>query len=132
MFFCSRSFEIFQSWVFAIKNDDFEHQILTLNRDLIPAPDNSIQTPNFASRFPSTQIHSVGEARQDYADGLLLEKIIALDCLLNGLSHNARAAFLLHRVDGMPYAEIAQELGVTVSSVKKYIAKALLHCATVD
>ncbi len=63
---------------------------------------------------------------------LLLEKIIALDCLLNGLSHKARAAFLLHRVDGMPYAEIAQELGVTMSSVKKYIAKALLHCATVD
>jgi len=62
---------------------------------------------------------------------ILLERIIALDTMLNGLSHNARAAFLLHRVDGMPYAEIAQELGVTVSSIKKYIAKALLHCATI-
>ena len=62
---------------------------------------------------------------------ILLERIIALDCMLSGLSHNARAAFILHRVDGMPYAEIAQELGVTVSSIKKYIAKALLHCATI-
>jgi len=62
---------------------------------------------------------------------ILLERIIALDSMLSGLSHNARAAFLLHRVDGMPYAEIAQELGVTVSSIKKYIAKALLHCATI-
>ncbi|WP_047536623.1 sigma-70 family RNA polymerase sigma factor [Methylotenera versatilis] len=61
---------------------------------------------------------------------ILLERIIALDCMLSGLSHNARAAFLLHRVDGMSYAEIALELGVTVSSIKKYIAKALLHCAS--
>lgn len=63
---------------------------------------------------------------------LTLEKIVALDRLLNGLPARARAAFLLHRIEGMAYAEIAQELGVTVSSVKKYIARALLHCAVAE
>jgi RNA polymerase sigma factor (sigma-70 family) len=60
---------------------------------------------------------------------LALERIIALDHMLKGLPTKARIAFLLHRIDGLRYAEIAEELGVTVSSVKKYIAKAMLHCA---
>lgn len=47
---------------------------------------------------------------------------------LQGLKEKPRRAFLMFRLDGLSQAEIANELGVTVSSVKKYISQALLHC----
>ncbi|MBK6286040.1 MAG: RNA polymerase sigma factor [Gammaproteobacteria bacterium] len=39
-----------------------------------------------------------------------------------------RQALMLHRVKGLSYAEIAREMGVSVSSVEKYILEALKHC----
>ena len=39
-----------------------------------------------------------------------------------------RQALMLHRVRGLSYAEIAREMGVSVSSVEKYILEALKHC----
>ncbi len=39
-----------------------------------------------------------------------------------------REAFLLSQLDGLTYSEIAHKLGVSVSSVKKYVAKAVEHC----
>ncbi|HDU1659061.1 TPA: RNA polymerase subunit sigma, partial [Klebsiella pneumoniae] len=39
-----------------------------------------------------------------------------------------REAFLLSQLDGLTYSEIALKLGVSVSSVKKYVAKAIEHC----
>ena len=32
------------------------------------------------------------------------------------------------QIDGMPYAEIAERLGVSVSSVKQYMARAIRLC----
>jgi RNA polymerase sigma-70 factor (ECF subfamily) len=48
--------------------------------------------------------------------------------LLDGLPDRPRRAFLMFRLDGASQAEIAAELGVTVSMVKKYVAQGLLHC----
>jgi RNA polymerase sigma-70 factor (ECF subfamily) len=48
--------------------------------------------------------------------------------VLDGLPPKARNAFLLSRLDGMRHAEIAEHLKVSVSSVKKYIATAMVHC----
>jgi RNA polymerase sigma-70 factor (ECF subfamily) len=39
-----------------------------------------------------------------------------------------RQALMLHRVKGLSYNEIAREMGVSVSSVEKYILEALKHC----
>lgn len=44
------------------------------------------------------------------------------------LPHQCRQAFLMHRIKGLSYAEIADILGVSVSSVEKYILQALRHC----
>ena len=44
------------------------------------------------------------------------------------LPERCSQAFLLHRTSGLSYSEIAQELGVSVSSVEKYILQALKHC----
>jgi len=40
-----------------------------------------------------------------------------------------RHVFLLHRLDGLPHAEIAQALGLSQRTVERYVAKALAHCA---
>jgi RNA polymerase sigma-70 factor (ECF subfamily) len=57
-----------------------------------------------------------------------INKLEALVKLLEGLGEKPRSAFLMSRLDGMAYKEIAVELDVSVSMIKKYIAKALVHC----
>ncbi|MCP1626745.1 sigma-70 family RNA polymerase sigma factor [Pseudomonas nitroreducens] len=55
----------------------------------------------------------------------LLENIARL---LDGLKPKVRSAFLLAQCEGLPHAQIAEELGVSVRSVERYIAEALFHC----
>ena len=50
-----------------------------------------------------------------------------IDEALNELPQKCRQAFVLHRYRGQPYAEIAQQLGVSTSMVEKYIIQALKH-----
>ena len=57
-----------------------------------------------------------------------LETLQLVDRMLDGLSAKARTAFLLSQLDGLTYSAIAQRLNVSVSSVKKYVAKATEHC----
>lgn len=48
---------------------------------------------------------------------------------LDELDERTRDVFILHRLEGMRHAEIAGLYGVSVSSVEKYIIKALAHLA---
>ncbi|QLF93497.1 sigma-70 family RNA polymerase sigma factor [Pseudomonas sp. ABC1] len=59
---------------------------------------------------------------------LMLETLLQLDAMLDGLGPKVRQAFLLAQLDGLGYAEIARRLGVSVSSVTKYMAKATEQC----
>lgn len=59
---------------------------------------------------------------------LLVETLVRIDTMLDGLPPKARSAFLLSRLDGLGYAEIAQRLNVSLSSVEKYMATAIRHC----
>lgn len=59
---------------------------------------------------------------------LLLESLLAIDKGLDGLSSKARRAFFYSQIDGMTYAQIAEELGVSASMVRQYMAKALAQC----
>ncbi|PCM44937.1 sigma-70 family RNA polymerase sigma factor [Marinobacter sp. ANT_B65] len=59
---------------------------------------------------------------------LILETLLQIDAMLDGLGENVSQAFLLSQLEGLRYAEIARRLGVSVSSVKKYMAKATEHC----
>ncbi|AHE52781.1 RNA polymerase sigma factor [Sphingomonas sanxanigenens] len=45
------------------------------------------------------------------------------------LSPRTREIFLMHRLDGRKYREIALELGISQSAVEKHIAKAMAHLA---
>jgi RNA polymerase sigma-70 factor (ECF subfamily) len=46
---------------------------------------------------------------------------------LEKLPQNARQAFILNRSKGMTYPAIAEQMGVSVSSVEKYILESLKH-----
>ncbi|VUD69340.1 putative RNA polymerase sigma factor FecI [Thalassocella blandensis] len=56
------------------------------------------------------------------------DTLLLIARMLDGLPVNVRNAFLMNRLDGMKYADIAVCLDVSASSVKKYIAKAMVHC----
>lgn len=59
---------------------------------------------------------------------IVLETLVEVDVMLHGLGPKVRQAFLLSQLEGLGYAEIAQTLQVSVSSVKKYMARAVEHC----
>lgn len=55
------------------------------------------------------------------------QKLDAINQALEELPFKVKQAFLLHRQNGLPYSAIAKEMGVSVSSVEKYILQALKH-----
>ncbi|MFT4252348.1 MAG: sigma-70 family RNA polymerase sigma factor [Caulobacter sp.] len=54
------------------------------------------------------------------------ERLTRLKLGLTRLSPRTREVFLLHRLEGLKYREIAERLGITVSAVEKHVAKAAL------
>jgi RNA polymerase sigma-70 factor (ECF subfamily) len=45
---------------------------------------------------------------------------------INRLPPRTRDIFLMHRIDNLPYSEIASHFGISVSAVEKHMAKAML------
>lgn len=59
---------------------------------------------------------------------LVIEALLEIDRLLDGLSTKARTAFLYSQLDGRTYACIARELGVSVTRVHQYVVQGLTAC----
>lgn len=59
---------------------------------------------------------------------VLLETLARINDALEGMPPKARRAFLLCQLDGLTYAEIAEELGVSASTVRYYMAQGLRRC----
>lgn len=59
---------------------------------------------------------------------VMLETLVEVDAVLRGLPAKVQQAFLLSQIDGLPYGEIARELGVSLSSVQQYMTKAFSAC----
>ncbi|MEE1886637.1 sigma-70 family RNA polymerase sigma factor [Pseudomonas carassii] len=59
---------------------------------------------------------------------LVIETLLTLDRLLDGLSPRAKAAFLYHQLDALTYVQIAERLEVSVSRVQQYMAEAFKRC----
>lgn len=57
-----------------------------------------------------------------------VEMLNALAAMLSGLPEKASRAFLMSRFEDLSYEEIAARLGVSVSMVKQYLAKVMVHC----
>ena len=56
------------------------------------------------------------------------ERLAMVTRILDELPLRVREIFVLNRVYGMTYAEIAKKLCISDSAVEKHMAKALLHC----
>lgn len=59
---------------------------------------------------------------------LIIETLLEIDAMLDGLQTKVRHAFLLRQLDGLSYRDIAVQLDVSLSSVEKYVAQALAAC----
>lgn len=59
---------------------------------------------------------------------IVLQTLHEIDAMLDALKPLARRAFLLSQLDGMPQAEIAATLGVSLTTVKRYIVQAGVQC----
>jgi RNA polymerase sigma-70 factor (ECF subfamily) len=59
---------------------------------------------------------------------IVLETLVEIDQLLGDLPVRVKRAFLYAQLDGMSQTEIAGELGVSVSTVKRYLVKAGTQC----
>lgn len=59
---------------------------------------------------------------------IILETLHEIDAMLDGLGPKVREAFLLSQLDGLTYAQIADQLGVTDRTVKRYMAAAFTQC----
>ncbi|WP_455924856.1 sigma-70 family RNA polymerase sigma factor [Pseudomonas putida] len=59
---------------------------------------------------------------------LVREALSQIEQLLEGLPDRARHALLLHRLEGLKQAQIAQRLGVSLATVERDLRHAFLHC----
>lgn len=59
---------------------------------------------------------------------ILLRTLVEIDNLLDGLPALAKRAFLHAQLDDMTHAEIAVELGISISTVKRHLVRAGTQC----
>lgn len=69
-----------------------------------------------------------GEVGSPESRALMLELLVRLDLLLDGLPASTRTAFLLAQLEGASYQEIAARLKVSTRTVGTYVATAMLQC----
>jgi RNA polymerase sigma factor (sigma-70 family) len=58
----------------------------------------------------------------------VLQTLLEVDRLLNGLPLPVKRAFLLSQLDGLSHAEVAEALGISIATVKRHLVKAAGHC----
>ncbi|MDR2319765.1 MULTISPECIES: sigma-70 family RNA polymerase sigma factor [Pseudomonas] len=63
---------------------------------------------------------------------LILDSLLAIDRLLDGLGARTRQIFLAVQLDGLSYEKAAERCGVSVSTVRKHLARGLMHCLLLD
>lgn len=63
---------------------------------------------------------------------LILETLYAIDRMLDRLGPRTREIFLLAQFEGLTYAAIGSALGVSVTTVKKHLTRALTQCLLLE
>jgi len=59
---------------------------------------------------------------------MLVEAICQIDRALAALPLPVKTAFLLSRLDGMRYPQIAAHMGISLATVERHMKRAFLHC----
>lgn len=63
---------------------------------------------------------------------VILESLLAIDRMLDGLGQRTRQIFLAVQLDGLTYEKAAERFDVSVTTVRKHLAKGLMHCLLMD
>lgn len=74
------------------------------------------------------------EARLPSAEhqAIVIETLCEIDAMLERLPERVATAFLASQLQGKPYRQIAEELGVSERMVKRYMAQAMFQCALIE
>ncbi len=59
---------------------------------------------------------------------IVIETLMQIDAMLDSMPTKVREAFLLSQFEGLSHAQIAERLAVSVSSVQKYLMRAITAC----
>ncbi|WP_027592839.1 sigma-70 family RNA polymerase sigma factor [Pseudomonas sp. LAIL14HWK12:I7] len=59
---------------------------------------------------------------------ILLQALVEIDRLLQGLGPKVKQVFMLSQFDGLTYPQIAEDMNISVRSVNNYMAKAMENC----
>ena len=62
---------------------------------------------------------------------IIIETLVAVDKALSGLGERTRRIFLLSQIEGLTYQQIADQLQVSLTTVKKHMIRALTECALI-
>ena len=62
---------------------------------------------------------------------LIIETLVAVDKALAGLGARAQRIFMLSQIEGLTYQQIALELKVSLTTVKKHMIRALTECSLI-
>ncbi|GGC15695.1 RNA polymerase sigma factor [Oxalicibacterium flavum] len=73
----------------------------------------------------SMPVHCASSAEER---AIVLESLLRIDAMLDALPAKVRETFLLSRFDGLTYSEIADHMGMSVATVRKYMLRAAQAC----
>ncbi|TBU85613.1 sigma-70 family RNA polymerase sigma factor [Phytopseudomonas dryadis] len=59
---------------------------------------------------------------------IIIETLLQIDALLDGLGERGREIFLLAQLDGLSFVEIGRRLGLSSNTVRKHFVRAMTHC----
>ncbi|OZI32308.1 RNA polymerase subunit sigma [Bordetella genomosp. 10] len=62
---------------------------------------------------------------------VMFETLVLIDRALDALKPPVRAAFLLVQLEGLTCAQAARQLGISLATVERHMARALRHCYSV-
>lgn len=59
---------------------------------------------------------------------IIIETLLEIDALLDGLGPRGREIFLLAQLDGLSFVEIGRRLELSANTVRKHFIRAMTHC----
>lgn len=59
---------------------------------------------------------------------IIIETLLEIDALLDGLGARAREIFLMAQLDGLSFVEIGRRLALSTNTVRKHFVRAMAHC----
>ncbi|MBA2928101.1 sigma-70 family RNA polymerase sigma factor [Pseudomonas sivasensis] len=62
---------------------------------------------------------------------IIIETLVAVDKALASLGERSRRIFMLSQIDGLTYQQIADQLQVSLTTVKKHMVRALTECSMI-